>query len=248
MTESDHSASSKQLRDIVAFGKKCSKTTFPNPTREGCPDRARLRAMAHRDRRLSLEDLPISHVVRCSPCFRDYLRLRRICVFVRCLQITAVSLVVAAVFLTAVRFTQNYSGGRGEPSISQQQPSESQPDITTSQVPAPTAPLPITVDLAAFSPTRGDEKEKPAKQIHFPPRLLRVTFQMPLGMEPGEYIVQLKDSRGTVYADKRAVGRVRDGTTSVQVDLDLATASRRSFALMIRPPGLSWRRFPVLVE
>src|SRR5437868_9827020 len=103
MTESNQPASSKHVRGIVAFGKKCSKTTFPNPTREGCPDRARLRAMAHRDRRLSLEDLPISHVVRCSPCFQDYLRLRRISVFVRCLQMTAVSLVVAAVFLTAVR-------------------------------------------------------------------------------------------------------------------------------------------------
>lgn len=248
MTESDHSASSKQLRDIVAFGKKCSKTTFPNPTREGCPDPARLRAMAHPDRRLSLEDLPISHVVRCSPCFQEYLRLRRISVFVRCLQITAVSLVVAAVFFTAVRFTQNYSGGRGEASISQQQPSELQPDVTKSHVPAPIAPLPITVDLAAFSPTRGDEKEKPAKRIHLPPALLRVAFQMPPGMEPGEYIVQLKDSRGALYADKRAIGRIKDGTTSLQVDLDLATASRGSFTLMIRPPGLSWRRFPVLVE
>jgi hypothetical protein len=248
MTESNYPAFPKQVRGVVAFGKKCSKTAFPNPTREGCPERARLRAMAYRDRRLSLNDLPVSHVVRCSPCFQDYLRLRRMSVFMRGLQMTAASLVVVAVLLTAVRFVQKYSGGRSEPTISQQQRSESKPDITSPQVPAPVTPLPIKVDLAAFSPTRGDEKERPAKQIHFPPTLLRVTLQMPVGMEPGEYIVQLKDSIGIVYADKRALGRIEDGTTSVQVDLNLATASRGRFTLTIRPPGLSWRGFPVLVE
>jgi hypothetical protein len=67
-------------------------------------------------------------------------------------------------------------------------------------------------------------------------------------MEPGEYSVLLQDSAGTAVADKRAVGQINDGTTSVEVDIDLAGASRGSFTLMIRPPGLSWRRFPVVVE
>ena len=75
MTESNHSASSKLVRDVVALGKKYSKTGFPNPTREGCPSRSSLRAMAYRDRRLTLEDLPVSHVVSCSPCFQEYAQL-----------------------------------------------------------------------------------------------------------------------------------------------------------------------------
>jgi hypothetical protein len=67
-------------------------------------------------------------------------------------------------------------------------------------------------------------------------------------MEPGEYAVRLKDSTGTVVAEKLAVGQMNNGITSVEVDIDLAGASRGSFTLMIRPPGLSWRRFPVVVE
>src|SRR4051812_47877720 len=104
MTERNDTASSKEVKAIVDLGKKCSKTAFPNPTREGCPDPARLRAMAYRDRHLTLEDLPISHVVRCSPCFQDYLRFRRMSLLTRGLQITAVSLVVLVVVFSVVRF------------------------------------------------------------------------------------------------------------------------------------------------
>ena len=97
MTESNHSASSKLVRDVVALGRKYSKTAFPNPNREGCPNRSTLRAMAYRDRRLTLEDLPVSHVVSCSPCFQEYLHFRRMSVLLRGIQITAASLVVLAV-------------------------------------------------------------------------------------------------------------------------------------------------------
>ena len=246
-----HLVSAKELKDIVAFGRKCSKTAFPNPTRVGCPERARLRAMAHRDPRLTLEDLPFAHVVRCSPCFQDYLHFRRMSLLVRGLQITAASLVVLAVFVTAVQFFKNHSSGPGEPSVSQQkqqQRSEPQPNIVTPRPAVPAAPIPIKLDLAAFSPTRGDEKEDSQKKLHLPQKLLRVTLQMPFGMEPGEYLVQVKDSTGALYADTRALGHINDGTTSVEVHLNLATASPGNFTLMIRPPGLSWRSFPVVVE
>jgi hypothetical protein len=250
MNPDDHLVSAKELKDVVAFGRKCSKTAFPNPTREGCPERARLRAMAHRDPRLTLEDLPIAHVVRCSPCFQEYLHLRRMSLLVRGLQISAASLVVLALFVTAVLFVKDRIGGRGEPSVSQQkqQRSEPQPNVVTPRPAVPVSPIPIKIDLAAFSPTRGDEKEDSRKKLHLPQKLLRVTLQMPLGMEPGEYLVRLKDSAGTDYADIRALGRINDGTTSVEVDLDLASASPGNFTLMIRPPGLSWRRYPVVVE
>ena len=75
MTESNRSTSSKLVRDVVALGKKYARAGFPNPSREGCPSPASLRAMAYRDRRLTLKDLPASHVVTCSPCFQQYSQL-----------------------------------------------------------------------------------------------------------------------------------------------------------------------------
>ena len=248
MTESNQSISAKQVREVVALGKKASKTAFPNPTREGCPDSSTLRAMAYRDPQLSLNDIPVSHVVSCSPCFQEYSRLRRIAVVVRGIKVTAASLAVLAVLFAVVRLVWNNSRGRGEPSISQEHRAEPQPRAETQQAPAVIAPLAMTVDLASFSPTRGDEAKDSPNKIHLPPKLLRVTFLFPVGMEPGEYGLRLKDAAGTVLKDAHLRGLLNNGITSVEVDLDLTASSRGSFSLMIRPPGLSWRTFPVLVE
>ncbi|MFN7995300.1 MAG: hypothetical protein U0Q18_16955 [Bryobacteraceae bacterium] len=248
MTEPNQSVSAKQVRDVVALGKKYSKTAFSNPTREGCPNSSTLRAMAYRDRQLSLNDIPVSHVVSCSPCFQEYSRLRRIAVVVRGIQVTAASLAVLAVLFAVVRLVWNNTRGRGEPSISQERRAEPQPPAATQQAPAVITPLAMTIDLASFSPTRGDEAKESPNKIHLPSKLLRVTFLFPVGMEPGEYALRLKDSAGTVLKDAHLLGILNNGVTSVEVDLDLTAASHGSFSLMIRPPGLSWRTFPVLVE
>ena len=247
MTESNQSVSAKHVRDVVALGKKTSKTAFPNPTREGCPDSSTLRAMAYRDRRLTLNDLPVSHVVTCSPCFQEYARLRRMSVLMRNIQVTAASLAVLAVLFAAVRVVWNYTRGRGEPSISQKRRAEPQSRAASPQ-PPPVAPIAMTVDLASFSPTRGEEAKDSPNKIHLPPKLLRVSFLLPIGMEPGEYALRLKDSAGIVLKEAHLLGKLNNGVTSVEVDLDFSTASRGSFSLMIRPPALRWRTFPVLVE
>ena len=248
MTEPNQSVSAKQVRNVVALGKIYSKGSFPNPTREGCPNFSSLRAMAYRDRHLSLNELPVSHVVRCSPCFQEYGRLRRMSLLVRGIQVTAASLIVLAVLFAAVRLFRHYVSGRGEPSISQEHPAEPRPPVAIQQTRPSIAPLAITVNLASFSPTRGEEAKGLVNRIHLPPKLLRVSFLLPVGMEPGEYAVRLEGPAGPVLEDIRAMGRLNDGITSIEVDLDLTAASRGSFSLMIRPPGLSWRKFPVLVE
>jgi hypothetical protein len=109
-------------------------------------------------------------------------------------------------------------------------------------------PVQMKIDLAAFSPTRGNEKEAPRKTIRLPQRNLRIIFQLPLGMEAGEYLLRLKGSTGAVHSDTRAPGHIADGTTTVDIDLDLTGAPRGKATLMIRPPGLSWRSFPTTIE
>ena len=248
MNESNQSESSSLAKEVVALGKKYSSGAFPNPDREGCPSRSTLRAMAHRDRRLTLNDLPVSHVVSCSPCFQEYTQLRRAAALIRGIQLVAASLVVLAVVFVAARYVRDYSDGRYEPSISQEKRTDPQTPLATKRPPA-TAPFSLKVDLASFSPTRGEEaKTESGKKIHLPRKSLRVNFLLPFGMEPGEYSVRLQGSNGDPLADTRAVARMNDGVTSLEVDLDLVSAPQGSFTLMIRPPGLSWRRYPVVVE
>jgi len=249
MNEFNQSESIKLVREVIALGKKYSKTSFPNPAREGCPGRSSLRAMAYRDQQLNLNDLPVSHVVSCSPCFREYVHFRRMSVLLRGIQVTAASLVALAVLFAAVRFIWSYTGERSEPNISREKRTEHQPLVATEQPPPRTAAVPIRVDLATFSPTRGDDTEGTSgNRVTLPRKLLRVNILLPLGMEPGEYALRLQDSKGIIFADTRAVGRMNDGITSVEVDLDLGSSPGGYSSMMIRPPGLGWRRYPVVVE
>lgn len=240
MTESNHITSSKLARDVVALGRKYAKTGFPNPNREGCPNQSRLRAIANRDKRLTLADLQASHIVSCSPCFREYERLRRAALLSGGVRIAIVSLAaVALIFLTA-RFVWNHAGRKIDQSITKKLPAKApRPRI---------APAPWKVDLAAFSPKRGDTNAEPERKIHLPRKLLRAEFLLPLGLEPGTYEIRLQDSAGAVLMNKSALGRVKDGTTSVELDIDLTSVGHGSFTLMIRPPGLDWRRFPGEVD
>ena len=248
MTERNQPVSDTQMRDIVALGKKYLKTASPNPERVGCPKTSILRAMACRDKRLSLEDLPIPHVVTCSPCYQEYMRHRRTAVFMRGLQVTAATLAVLAALFAVFFGVWNYTSRRGQPSISQDQHTKPQERVSTKPITAPIVPLALTVNLAPFSPTRGEDAGNLEKTVHLPPKLLRVKFLLPLGMEPGDYDVRLQDSAGTAIMDTRQPGTLHDGATSVEVDLNFTGVSRRRFILMIRPPGLSWRTFPVVVQ
>src|ERR1035441_7436862 len=236
MAESKHSESSTLMRGIVALGRKHAKTDFPNPNHEGCPSSSTLRAMAYRDRRLTLQDIPASHVGRCSPCFQEYEEFRRMSLIVRGIQITAASLAVAAMIFLTARFAWNHAHRSGEPSLAEKHRT---PSI---------APFPLKVDLVSFSPTRGDAGDGSEKKVHLPQKLLRVDFILPLGMEPGDYEIRLQDSKGTVFIDKRALGHLNDGVTSATTDIDLASATRGSLTLMIRSPGMDWRRFPAVIE
>src|SRR5579863_1639419 len=148
MIEPNHITSSKLARDVVALGRKYSKTGFPNPNREGCPNQLRLRAIANRDKRLTLADLPASHIVSCSPCFREYERLRRAALLSRGVRIAAVSLTAVALLFVTARFVWNHVGPKINQTITKRLPGKRQQSVILS--------VALKVDLAAFSPTRGD--------------------------------------------------------------------------------------------
>lgn len=238
--------SDKQMREIVALGKKHAETAFPNPKRIACPDSATLRAMAYRDKRLSPVELPVSHVATCSPCFREYTHHRRNAKLVRTFQVTVGSLAVVGILLTAAFLVRKYVGQSELPSVSQQPSIKQSPPRPTA--PPPVLPIAVKIDLAPLSPTRSDTSRIPANKVTLPAKLLRATFLMPIGFEPGEYSVRLSKPNSEALLDTRTLASMKDGVTSFEVELNLETVSQSRLTLMIRPPGLGWRTFPVFVE
>jgi hypothetical protein len=244
MKRSDHPANSRQIRELIALGRRSARRAFPNPDRRDCPDLTLLREMAKKDLRLGVADLPISHVVTCSPCFRQYMRYRRFAVLTHTVRQAMPYAAALGLIVLAVLLSLKYSGSivrRGGERHSQAKSSPKMDSPTT----APATQ--VRIDLAAFSPTRGTGTESP-QPIHLFARLLHMTIRLPLGMEPGEYAIQLKDATGVVYADTHVTGRVIEGTTSLDLNLDLSAVSEGRGALMIRPPGRSWRTYAVVIK
>jgi hypothetical protein len=240
--------SEKLVRDIVALAKKNAKSAFPNPNRTGCPSPSVLRAMAHRDKQTNPADLPISHVANCSPCFSEYTRQRRNAKIIRTVQVTAGSLIIGGIVWVAAIMVLNHTERGALPSVSRRQNVESASPVPPPSPPPQLAlPIAMTVDLAPFSPTRGEEPI-PAKHIQLPPKWIRASFLMPIGSEPGEYDVRLLRSNNEGVLETRTVARLEDGITSFQVELHLEELSQNRLKLMIRPAGLGWRTFPVFVE
>ena len=68
-------------------------------------------------------------------------------------------------------------------------------------------------------------------------------------MEPGRYTVRLSDAQGVSVLDKPVTARIAGGAASFVIDLDLTESIvKTEMKLMIKPSGLSWRRYPIVVD
>lgn len=241
-------AARKLVNDAVAIGKKYSATAYPNPSRTGCPDAETLKAIARRDRRIALREMPISHIVTCSPCFNEYGRYRRAAIGVRRLQWATAILLITAAAVTSSRFV--HFGTSGQSRVVTATRSNSAPGAEVPPAPPAQTELPsqVEVNLALFSTTRGNAPEKAQEPIHLPAKAVRVLFLLPTGMEPGAYAVRLQDAAGSAKIQRQVSVVIKGGVASFTLDLQFKPSDAgRGWRLMIRQPGLSWRSYPVTI-
>jgi hypothetical protein len=222
--------SGKELRGVVAFGRKCSKNAFPNPARTGCPDRARLRAMARRDPSLKVDDLPITHVVRCSPCFHEYMHYRHMLLFARGLRITGASLVAGILFFTGWLIVSIHAGrtfdiGRWN--------GETQS---------------VLLDYRNESVTRSEAGEPVRPTRTLPRKKLDIVILLPVGSEPGSYELRLVGTDRQVLLDKSLMGEMENFALRVRANLDFRSLSQGSYLLEIRRVGEGWDSHPVVIR
>jgi hypothetical protein len=217
---------------------------YPNPQREGCPEVSKLRAIAYRDRRYPSAELPISHVATCSPCFKQYLGFRRRLFVTRTAQVAAACVGLFAAVFGGSRFVQNRIVQHVAPNVAQ-----SAPNRPGTPQPQNNPLVPIRVDLAAYSPVRGDAANTAPPKIHLPAKSLRITFLLPVGMEPTQYLVRILDSAGKAVVEKSVSARLAGGVASFEIDLNLDKAvSGPEWSLLLREPGLSWRTYPIMID
>jgi hypothetical protein len=211
----------------------------PNQERVGCPPRDTLIGLARRAQPLG--DPAYEHLVKCSPCYREFRALqeehahRQVpppLVASHRGWVTAAAVAVLAAGLGGAWFFMNRQAPPETPPVS----------------PTRTAEVRTELDLRKFAVTRNDQASPEAPPVSLPIGVVDLTLLLPVGFEPGAYDIQVLDSDLKSRASARAVGEIRDFVTTVRATLDLRDVPGGAYQLAIRREGDDWRMFPANIR
>jgi hypothetical protein len=212
----------------------------PNPARTGCPPRAVLFELARHKR--GLEDPAWQHLLKCSPCYRDFLAFlkdsARPTAFAllpwRNRRLAAIA--VALVLVAALGFW--LSRRPPEPRVAS---SGSSPSLS------PT--LQAEIDLRKYAVSRSErETEGLFAPIQIPSDVVELTLLLPVGSEPGPYDVQLLDPNLASRAAAHGTGERVNYIVTLKVMVDTRTVPAGRYQLALRHLGDGWRMYPAQVR
>jgi hypothetical protein len=211
----------------------------PNPDRVGCPPRATLLALSRRAR--PIEDPGYEHLVKCSPCYREFRALQsqgfvgfpsdasaRPALRV---WIVAAAAVLLVALVSVWWLTREETGMTGPSTAS----------IATN------APVQAQLDLRKFSVTRSQDTAPEPAPVELPSRVVDVTLLLPVGSEPGSYDVQILDGDLKSRGGATGTAAIADFITTLRVRLNLQQIAPGPYQLAVRRHGDSWRMFPAVV-
>ena len=217
--EREFSQGEKRVLDLLARG---LSREFPNPQRVGCPGSAVLKSIALHQLPLSEAEPGLDHLGSCSPCFREFVEIRK---QASQRKRTQMGLAAAAMVLLAVT---GWVWVRNRPS-------------------GQTAAV-VILDLRGRAPVRG---ENPPQSSQSPLELARnakhLSVELPIGSNEGVYDVALFGPSGAEVFRTSAIAKLEDHIVVLRVDLDLAGVSPGLYGLGLRQPGLERMQFPIRV-
>ncbi len=212
----------------------------PNPERVGCPPRDTLIGLARRAQPLG--DPAYEHLVKCSPCYREFRALQE-----EHAPRQAASPVPGSHrgWLAAVAVAVLVAGLGGIWFFMLGRPSETEP---ASPAQHQVAELRTELDLRKYAVTRSDQASPDVTPVSLPIGVVELTLLLPVGSEPGAYEIQVLDSDLKSRASTHAVGEIRDFVTTARATVDLRGVPEGIYQLAIRREGDDWRMFPARVR
>lgn len=193
----------------------------PNPTRQGCPSRDELIALAQKQRQMS--DPAYVHLTKCSPCYLEVRALQEHALVERrrsWFRVAAAAVLVVALALGAWVF-MNRSG--------------------------PVTDVQAQLDLRPYAQTRSDTRDG-RQPLSLPRGRLTLSMILPVGFEPGSYEVQLLDVGLTSRASSTGTATMENFETTLRTTLDLGSVASGSYQLAIRRTNEDWQLFPAQVR
>jgi hypothetical protein len=221
--------SAQEERKLLEMFERSSLNDYPNPERNGCPDTAFVRKLASDRKSIPIRHPDLTHVVRCSPCFREFLACRKQAARRRILK--RVAAVAAMVFL-AIGLEVFFMGGLGR---------LSRPHDSGAYVAA-------YLDLRNFVVLRGiPESRSTPEPSRLPRQRLALTVTLPLASQAGRYEVEVQRDTGKRLAVALGDARIESGLTLMSLKLDLSNLLPGEYVVAIRRTGHDWAYYPVRV-
>lgn len=188
----------------------------PNPNREGCPSRDELVRVSRLE--TPMGDAAYTHIVRCSPCFREMRALQQASAQRRRTRMWAVAAAAVVSLIVGVSWWMV-------------------------RAPVDGARVATTIDLQPYSLNRGDTTAPRQDPITIPRGRLEATILLPLGSEAGRYELQLRDEARTVRTSTRGEAVAENSATTLRALLDTAGLPGGEYSLEVRRTGREWRGF-----
>jgi hypothetical protein len=209
----------------------------PNPTRAGCPGREVLIALSRRERPIG--DPAYEHLLKCSPCYREFRALQQSGVSKRAdtrPRVVWYAASAAALLLVIAGAYFILPNQRSRTPVAQ-------PGGASA-----TAELRAELDLRKYTVARTDQSTPERPPVSLPRGRLTATILLPVGAEPGTYEVQILDSNLRSVASATGDAEIRDFVTTLRATLDLGSLQAGTYQLALRRHGEDWRLFPAAVK
>jgi len=217
--------SKREEERLLKAGRSVFSTAFPNPNREGCPPQDLIEALAGDKSKLAQHQDFILHMSRCSPCYNDFARFRRVAQRERRLKAVGIAAIIVLVCLASwfvVRSRRH--------------------TVSTN--------IAVVLDLRNRLVLRGVPEA--GEQAQQPLMLLRgidnVSLYLPSGSRTGPYDVGVFQEPGIPLASATGMATAEGTLTVLKAKLDLSKLNPGHYLLAIRPPGVEWSYYPLVVR
>lgn len=220
---------------LIEAGHEYYSTAFPNPERVGCPDATTMQALVRRQVDRAVREQIDSHMMQCSPCFNDYVRLREArerSARRRKLATLAAMVVLVVMTWALARFLKERSKER-EPSTADNGNLRYEASL---------------LDLRNKAALRGAGENGNGAPAVLPGAPLDLSIYLPTGSEPGKYEVQVTQGPGEPLLKAQGQARLREHIAVLEVRLDLQQVRSGQYMFWIREGNSSWSYYPILVE
>ena len=239
MAHTPQSSDNDELRSGDDIDEVLSRAN-PNPDRIGCPPRETLVALARREQPIG--DPAYEHLVKCSPCYREFRALQGAGVATSLATAPGVARRPWMFVAAAAAVVAALAGGWW---LSTQRAESPAPQVATT---TGQTTVQAELDLRKFTALRSEQTGPEASPVSLPASVVDLTLLLPAGSEPGAYDVQLLDSNLRSQSEATGAGTIENFVTTIRVRMNLQQLAPGRYQFAVRRQGDSWRMFPAVVK